>query len=151
MIWLILLALNQSFNFLNVSIAIFLSLIISFFSFKNKIINKKNEMLFLNLGFYRYFIRLFSANFFSSMIFLLRLAVQKNTFKARVFNLKLIDKKIDYPDIFKSSLMLKTGLNCLKISQDSILIRAEDAEFYDKKEINRMIKEIDNINDDKLV
>jgi multisubunit Na+/H+ antiporter MnhE subunit len=132
------------------------SLLVSIFSYKLQIIEKKSELLYLSLGFYRHFLKIFFNNFSESIKIVLKMALSKNDLNPLVYEVK-IDEKISFnPALLMISLNMTAGLFCIGLKDNNpegqkILVHAISRANFKKFDFKKICKSLNNVNDDNLV
>ena len=127
------------------------SLIISLAAWKLKLINKKANFLFLNLGFYKHFLSLFFANLFRSIIFLAKTTFSKSQDNNCFFEItfeKILNKS--ELSIFMASISFIPGICYVSCDKNIVTIYALNEEFFKKDSLNKIYNNINKVDDDNL-
>lgn len=130
-------------------LGIVVSAVISFISWKIKLISRSTNFLFLSLGFYKHFIRLFFTSFFKSIFVLV-----KSTFKPgypTIYYVTIKKQNSTELALFMSTISLIPGLFCLGIQDEELIIHALDEKYFKQTNINHIYNNLKHINDDQLV
>ncbi|MBL6664953.1 MAG: hypothetical protein ISQ34_03825 [Rickettsiales bacterium] len=139
-------------NYIYFVVGFVASLAISLACFNVKIIDKKSELLYLSLGFYKYFIKLYLSNILKQIIvqiktLLIPSFIDPQTIKV---DLSAIDDQENMA-LFEASLNLMVGYSILKVESDHILVGAINENYKKNFRPKKIFKDIKNINDDSLV
>ncbi len=137
-----------------ISLAYFLfgivsSILISFTSFKANIFNKNSELLYLSVGFYKHFVKIYLRDFFKSLSLLFRLAFKGCV--PNLYQLKLNDKYLTNKELLIASINMKSGIFYVGSKGDEMLIYAVSKDCFEKIDIHKLCLNLRNINDDSLV
>ncbi len=150
-LWVLLIVGSDKISWLYVYLGIFASLMVSIFSYQAKMINKKSQLLFLSLGFYRHFFLIYIKNFIDSIYLIIELATKKKSAHPTIHKIKINrNKKINY-DLLMFSLTMTSGLVAVENFNDEITIHAIDEKFFQKLKLEKIYKSLENVNDDDLV
>ncbi len=114
-------------------------------------LQKNSEMLFLSLGFYHHFIKIYAKNAIKSVFFLSKLAFSKKMIRPLIYQIDF-----DYQQKFNPALMVTTvnfscGLLCLEIKESSFVLHAVDEIYFKDFDLYKIKKILPKINDDNLV
>lgn len=151
-IWCGFLYFSTKFSIFNVIFGIILALFISFMSYYLKIIHKKSELLYLSLGFYKYFIWVFISNFFGAIILQIRIFFKPELIDLKTFRI-VVNKGQDIKNInlFKFVINFMPAYNISEINDNEITITALNEDFSERFLASKIFKDLRNINDDSLV
>lgn len=130
---------------------ILFSSLISFASYKLKLIKKDSELLYLSLGFYRYFINLYYKNFLKSCHLIFLLALGKKTLRPLIYSIPLDSNKKFNPALMVSSINMSAGLFCVAIKDNFFYVHAIEEKYFNDFDQFKIIKKLPEINDDNLV
>ncbi len=151
-IWIALLVLQGQVTWLYLFLGIICSALVSVFSYRLKLIEEKSELLYLSIGFYRHFGRLYFKSFFSALGLIFSLVFDKNSnIKPVIYMISLDYKNKFNPGLFASTINMTTGLFCLLIKEEKIFIHCLDQKFFEQFDANKTVKILKEINDDNLV
>lgn len=125
--------------------------LISMLSFKLKLVKKDSELLYLSLGFYRHFLKLYLTNIYKAWSLLFILAFSEKTIRPLLRSISLDYKNSFHPALMASSLNMSAGLFCIGIKGNVFYVHAIDEEHFAQFNLFRMQKVLPNINDDNLV
>ncbi len=151
-LWALLMIISSNVSWLYILCGILASSLISAAAFKFKIADKKSEFLYLSFGFYRYFLRMFLSNFFSSIKLILSMSLGSKPFNPIVYEIKFNKKNYFFnPALLMVSFNMTTGLLCIDLKEETILVYTIDEGFFKKFNLQKNCKILNNINDDDLV
>jgi len=125
------------------------AILISFFSYKLKIIDKKSKFLYLNIGFYRHFFALFVKNYVKSLILILKFAFFKNDNLAIIKKYKIHNQDIDIT-MLVSSINMITGLYAINKGNE-LIVYYLDKSYLKDLNFKKIYKSLNNIDDNNLV
>lgn len=114
-------------------------------------IDKNSEFLYLSLGFYRHFCRLYGQNFLRSLKMIIYLALGRNPVRPLVYSLPFEYKNKFNPTLFAVTLNLSAGLFCIGIRDQNFLVHALDEKYFEKIDLYKLGKILPEVNDDNLV
>jgi len=131
---------------------VFASGLVSFASFYLKLIKKDNELLYLSLGFYRHFYKIFVANFFSSIKIIIKLAfTNKNWSHPLLYKIQFDEKNKFNVGLLMASLNMTSGLFCVNFKDNEFLVHALDEECFARFNLQKICNSLNHVNDDTLV
>jgi multisubunit Na+/H+ antiporter MnhE subunit len=139
------------FSWLYVAFGIVGSAVISLISFRLKLIEEKSELLYLSLGFYRHFLKIFFGNFFDSLKIILKIALQKQPFLPKTYVVKIDEKNHLNPAALLASFNMMAGIIPIGFKDNKILLHAIDEQHFQKINLPQLFKSLCNANDDNLV
>ncbi len=132
-------------------LGVFSSVIISIAAFHLKLIEKKSELLYLSLGFYSHFAKVFVKNFFSSIKFITIFSFARSPLLPIIYHVKIIeDSKVNLA-ILMATINMTTGLFAIGLQEDELLIHTLDKDYFSKFDFKRVCSNLKNINDDNIV
>jgi multisubunit Na+/H+ antiporter MnhE subunit len=138
-------------SWLYVFFGILASAAVSVVSSRLNLIEKKSELLHLSFGFYRHFFKIFVRNFFSAIKLIIALALTNKQLHPLIYKVKL-DLKNDFnPALLMASFNMTTGLFCIGMKNQEMLIHAIDEDFFRKFDLQKTCLSLSNVNDDNLV
>lgn len=151
--WGILAFASDSLTMSFIALGFFFSLIVSLIAWKLKMVRKKVNFLFLNLGFYKHFLSLFFVNFFYCVIFLVKTTFVKKDPENNCFfemNFEKILTKSEMA-IFIASISFIPGLCYVDCDKTVVTIYALDERFFRKDPLQKIYNNINQVDDDNLV
>lgn len=125
------------------------SFLISFASFKANIFNKKSELLYLSLGFYKHFIKIYLGEVLRSLSLLVKLAFK--SCEPNLYQLKLNEKYLTNKELLIASINMNAGMFYVGSKKDDMLIHAVSKDSFERIDIHKLCLNLRNINDDSLV
>jgi multisubunit Na+/H+ antiporter MnhE subunit len=125
--------------------------LVSIASFRLKLVEKDSELLYMSFGFYRHFFKIFFKNFFSSLKLIFRLAFDREPIHPTVHIVKLEEKNNINPALLMTSLSMSTGLFCIGVKDEKIMVHVIDEKYFKKFDAKKISADLKNINDDNLV
>jgi multisubunit Na+/H+ antiporter MnhE subunit len=150
-LWVMFMLAAEKTSWLYMFFGILSSGLVSAASFRLKIIESKSELLYLSLGFYRHFVKIFFYNFFSASKLLLKLAFAKKLSVPLIYSVRQDSDDRFNPALLMASFNMTTGLFCIGAKDEEILIHAISEEYFKKFNLQKACKILNNINDDNLV
>ena len=127
------------------------STLVSLVSMRLKLVEKNSELLYLSLGFYRHFFMIFVNNFLSSLFLIMNLAFRKKDLHPTLHRIKLRANLRFNPALLMASLNMSTGVFCVGVKENEILIHAIDPSYFKKCDFQKICLNLRNINDDNLI
>lgn len=127
------------------------SSLISFASFRLKLLEEKSELLYLSFGFYRHFVKIFFKNFSAEIKLVTDLAFKKQPLHPLVYKIKFIPKSKVNVAVLIASFNMSAGLLLIGSKDDELMIHAINEDFLKRFDLQRTYAEISKINDDNLV
>jgi hypothetical protein len=129
------------------------SLFVAVASYRVGIIQKKSELLYLSIGFYRYFIKLYLDNFFSSINLILSLALEKNE-NCKISTIEIYDEKLNL-GLLIAAINISSGIisasHRIDDNKKILLIHSVDDKYLERFDLYKNIKIINNLNEDDIV
>ncbi len=125
--------------------------LVSIASFRLKLIEEKSELLYLSFGFYSHFFKLFVKNFLSSIKLVISLAISNKALHPIVRNVKFSQKNKFNPALLMASFNMTTGLFCIGLKDQEMLIYAIGDDYFKKFDLQKICSSLSNVNDDNLV
>lgn len=151
-IWGVCVYLIFGLNYTYLSVGLVVSLVISLICFNLKIINKKSELLYLSLGFYKYFAKLYFTNILKQILLQIKILLVPSFSDPKVIVVPLSSKeKQEDSALFEASVNFMAGYQILKSEEKQILVSAINANYEKRFRPKKIFKDIKNINDDSLV
>ncbi len=133
------------------SFGIIFSAIISFASFKLKLIKKESELLYLSLGFYRHFVKFYCKNFTKSCYLIFLMAFSKKPMRPLLYSVPIdYDTKFN-PALMVASINMSSGIFCIGVKENFFYIHAIDEKYFNDFDLFKIRKKLPEINDDNLV
>jgi len=120
-------------------------------SFRLKLVEEKSELLYLSFGFYRHFFKTFIKNFFSAIDMIIDLAFTRVPSHPIVYSVKMSSRNNFNPALLMASYNMTTGLFCIGMRDDEMLIHAVDEEHFKRFDLHKTCNFLRNINDDNIV
>ena len=151
LLWLMFMLFAGNLSIAYLAYAILFSGLISWLSYKTKLITKESELLFLSLGFYRHFTKTYFKNILKSLILLLRLAFDKKTIRPLIYSIEADYKNKFNPTLLITTLSMSTGIFCVKIKDNIFYIHSIEEKYFNELNLFKIKKVLPNINDDNLV
>lgn len=138
-------------SWLYVIFGLLASALVSFLSFRFKLIEKRSELLYLSFGFYRHFLTVFFGNFISSMQIILQLAFPKRSLEPVICTINLSSNNHFNPALLATHCNLTAGLFCITIKKTKIIIHATHITYFEKLNLKKALRSLDNVNDDNII
>ncbi len=135
-------------NFTYLALGVFSSAITAFTASKLKLINKDTEFLYLSIGFYRHFIKLYFTNFFKSVAVILRLSLSNKPLRPLVYSILIEYKDKFNPGLMDSTLNMSAGLFCIGVNDETFFVHALDESYFEHLDFTRIKKILPQLNDD---
>jgi multisubunit Na+/H+ antiporter MnhE subunit len=149
--WILLIFLNDCFKPLYLIAGIFFSVFISCFSYYFGLVKKNSELLFLSLGFYRHFLGIYFANFFSSLNLIIDLAIGNKKLKPVVYEIKKNNNKNFDHSLLIATINTTDGLFYLSADNKKMNIYAINESFFHKFDFEENYYSLSRVNDDQLI
>lgn len=127
------------------------SALVSFASYRLKLIEKKSELLYLSFGFYRHFVAAFLGNFIVSMKIIVKIAFSLRSLEPVIYTIKLNSENNVNPALLATHCNLTAGLFCISIRSSEIIIHAVNAVYFENFNLKKTLKSLDNVNDDNII
>ncbi len=139
------------FSWLFVLIAFFSSIIASLVAYKLKIFNKDSHFSFLHFGFYRHFIKLFFSAFLQSILVVFRIAISSRKIEPKIYSLPIEELEIHTLNLLIFTINMTPGLLFIDLIDDKIVILGLNKSYIEKLDLKQIIRQIDRVDDNKLV
>lgn len=149
-LWVLFMISAGNISWLYVIFGIFAAATVSIFSYRLKIIEEKSELLYLSLGFYRHFFKLYFGNFFSGLKLIITFALTSKDVKPSIFAVDF-DSSGYNPALLMTSYNMSSGLFCIGHKGDTLFIHSIDDEYFKKFNLKKTVNILKNVNDDNLV
>lgn len=130
---------------------LFDSALVSFASFRLKLIDEQSELLYLSFGFYRHFCSLYFKNFFKSISLIIDLAILRKSLHPTLHKINFKENYSFNPALLISSLNMTAGLFAISMEDDQIQVHAIHEDYFYEFDILHNVLNLNNINDDNLV
>lgn len=150
-LWVMFMIASSKVSWLYVFFGILASLLVSISSYRIKLVEEKSELLHLSFGFYRHFVKIFLKGFVSSLKLIITLALSRKAPSPLIYSIKLGKESQINPALLMASFNMTTGLFCIGVKEDEILVHAIDEAHFKKFDLQKICKSLKNINDDNLV
>jgi len=127
------------------------SMIVAFSSHQLKLVDKKSELLYLSLGFYKHFVALYFRNFWRSFKVLFVLATFGRSFHPTI---RYINLKENYK--FNHALLIATinmncGLFAINLINNKISVHCLKDVYFFNFDLLKYTISLNNVNDDNLI
>lgn len=150
-LWILFMIAAGNVSWLYILYGIIAASLVSIASLRLRLIEEKSELLYLSVGFYRHFFKLFVKNFFSAMRLIIDLALANKPLHPLVYSVKFNPKNKFNPALLMASYNMSTGLFCISMKDDEMLIHAIDEEHFKKFDLQKISANLSNVNDDNIV
>ena len=150
-LWLSFMVVSGNVSVIYVIFGILASGLVSIASFRLKLIEKKSELLYLSLGFYRHFFRVFFTNFFTSIKLIFNLALASQPIKPLLYNVEIDEKNQFNPALLIVSFNMTSGLFCVGVKENEMLVHAIDSRYFARFNLSKTCAALEKANDDNLV
>lgn len=150
-LWILFMVVGGNISWLYVFFGIIAAALVSIASFRLNMVEKKSELLYLSIGFYRHFVRLYFSNFFSAIKLILKLAVTNEQIQPLVYVVKLSAKNQFNPALLMTSFNMTTGLFCIGAKDKEMFVHAISESYFRKFDLSKACTSLNNANDDNLV
>jgi multisubunit Na+/H+ antiporter MnhE subunit len=141
----------QKINLLYIFFGVVSSILVAGASYRMKLFDKKSELLYLSLGFYRHFSKIFISNFFSSILLISKMALSKNSVNPLIFNLKFDENNEYNTGLLIASINMTSGLFVIGSKENELLIHVIDENYLKKFNLHKTHRSLTNVNDDNLI
>ena len=151
-LWIVLFLSNGQFNSIYLIVGIVLSLFISHLALRLRLIQKKDDYLFLQLGFYKFIFSKINNAFYYNMKFAYKIL----TNKTKDFN-PLVDYiYLENDDVCETCLLVNTlnmlpGIVCIAIKKGYLVVYSLGYEYFIPSDIFLFNQEILRTYDDGLI
>lgn len=149
-LWIVLIVTSNHISWLYVFFGFIAAGLATLVSMRLKLLDKKSEMLFLSLGFYRHFLKVFIKSFFKSIAIIIDLALGKSHLVPAIYKIK-INKEKTTPALLATSANMVCGLFTINLDEDEITIHALDEKYFRGFDLKKIYQSLSNVNDDNLV
>ena len=150
-LWILLMTSFVNISWFYTIYGFFSSALISIFSYKLGLINKKSEFLFLDNNFYKKLFKIYFKSIFSSIRLIINCAFNINNFKPtiRIINLKEEDQFNH--SLLVASLNMSTGVFCFKTTDEKLFVHCFDDKYFKKLKIEKTIKTLNKIKEEDSI
>ena len=151
-IWLSFIYFSSNFSIFYIIIGFIVSLAISLASYRLGIIKKRRILLYLNIGFYKYFLKIYFLNLIPNIVCQIIVFLKNDNIKIREYKKKIssIENKKNF-HLFESVINILPNHNILKIDRDEVNISVIETKFSKNIQENRIFSEFKDMNDDNIV
>lgn len=150
-LWILFMISAGNISWLYVFFGVIASALVSFFSYKAKLINDDSELLYLSFGFYKHFIKTYFANFFSSINLIIDLTFNSKLVKPALYTVDFSYKEKFNPALLMTTFNMTTGLFCIGVKEDQLTIHAISEKYFKRFDLLKNLIAVSKANDDKLV
>jgi multisubunit Na+/H+ antiporter MnhE subunit len=149
--WLLLAYSGGVLSWLYIAIGFVASLTVSFIAWKIKIINKYSSFLFLNIGFYKHFLKIIFSSFFVSIKIVIKIIFSSQDIKPDFYTAPI--KKLNNNELVLliNTINLTAGLLFIGLNGKNITIYAVNEKLFKKLNISKICSNLHKINDSRLV
>ena len=151
LLWIIFMISSNKFSTGFVLFGALSSMIVAFSSYQLKLFDKKSELLYLSIGFYKHFLTLYFKNFWRSFYVLFNLATFGKTFHPTI---RYINLKENYK--FNHTLLIATinmncGLFAINVANNKIAVHCVNDSYFFAFDLLKYTINLNNVNDDNLI
>jgi multisubunit Na+/H+ antiporter MnhE subunit len=150
-LWILFMIAAGNISWLYIMLGVMSAALVSFGSYRLKLIEKDSELLYMSFGFYRHFSKIFFKNSFAAIKLVFILAFRREPIRPVVYVIKFDEKNKFNPALLMTSFSMSAGLLCIGTKDDNILVHAIDSEYFKNFDVLKTILALRNINDDNLV
>lgn len=150
-LWILFMVAGENISALYVFYGVMAAGLVSFASFKLKLVEEKSELLYLSIGFHRHFLKIFLKNFLSAVKLVCSLALAREPSHPLVYVVRIDEKNHFNIALLMASFNMSTGLFCIGVKDNEVLVHSIDEEHFKRFNLQRMCKSLNNVNDDNLV
>ncbi len=150
-LWLALMLVSGNLTFSYLLFGIVSSAFIAAISYHVKIIDKKSELLYLSIGFYRYFIKLYFKSFFHAIGLIIDLAIGNKANRPIIYEIEVDNLRYFNLGLVNATINMNAGLFCIANEENKFKIHAMDEKYFNSLDLFLMNKQLPKINDDNLV
>lgn len=150
-LWTLFMIAAGKLSWLYVIFGILASFLVSVCSYRIKLIEEKSELLHLSFGFYRHFSKIFFANFLGSLKMIIKMSLSRELAQPLIYNVKLDPESRINPALLMASFNMTAGLFSIGVKENEILVHAIDKQSFEKFNLRKICKSLENVNDDNLV
>lgn len=150
-LWILFSYANHTLSWFYIFFGLVSSAIVSFISWKIKIINKYSNFLFLNFGFYRHFFYLIFGSFVSSMVIIFKMVMDSDDINPEFYSVEIKRCTNSELILLITTINLMPGLVCLGFKNKEIIIYALSKRYFKGLNLNKVYKNLHHINDNRLV
>lgn len=150
-LWILFSISSSTFSLVYIIFGIIASMLVAIASFYLKLINEKSELLYLSLGFYRHFLKIFIKNFFSSLKLIIELAIRNQPLHPTIHKISFNSQNEFNPALLMISLNMTTGLFSIGMEEGKILVHAVDERYFKQVDLQKIYASLKSVNDDNLV
>lgn len=149
--WLLLAYSGGVLSWIYIAIGFVSSLIISFIAWRIKIINKYSSFLFLNIGFYKHFLKIIFSSFFVSIKIVVKTIYGSQDIKPDFYTAPI--KKLNNNELVLliNTINLTAGLLFIGLKGRNIIIYATNEKLFKEFNVNKICSNLHKINDSRLV
>lgn len=151
-LWLLFFILNSYFNTLYFMFGIIISVVISYLTVKLRLINRQNNFLFLQLGFYKFVFDKINLMFSCTLKFSYYLLTNnKKKFEPTIDHLYIDNSNIYEVNLLVNLLNMLPGVVCIAIRKQYLLVYSLGFEYFIPSDIFILGRDLNGIYDDSLV
>ncbi len=147
----ILMVLAQEIAVFYAIIGFFTAVLLSFIAYKTKFIEKNSEMIYLNFSFYSHFLTIFIISFLKSMKMMFLMIFTKKEVNPIVFKVEIKDLSNVNKNVFKTTVNMFVGLSVIENQGNIVAIYALNEEYFYELNINKIIKNLSQINENEII
>ena len=150
-LWALLMVSSNQISWLYTFLGLLSAGLVSVLSYKTKLINEKSELLYLSVGFYRYFFKIYFKNFFPSLRMLVNMAFSNKSLRPIIRFINLSDEVAFNRPLLLASLNMTTGILSLNANEKGFLLHCIDDKYFRKFNLTKTVKVLSNVNDDDSI
>lgn len=150
-LWTLFMISAGNISWLYLGLGILSSAFVAGVSYKLKLIEKKSELLYLSLGFYRNFVSAYFSNSISAFKLISDLAFRREPLKPVIHVVTFDSKRHTNLTLLATSVNMTTGLFCIGLRENEIFIHAAEEDYFSRFDMKKLMSDLAKINDDDLV
>ena len=150
-LWSIFMLIGHNFSFYFLIFGAFAAILVAIISKYLKLFDKKSELLFLSIGFYRHFGFIYFKNYFKSLKIIFDLATHRRSLHPTLHKIPFQENYKFNPELLIASINFAPGLLAINYENNEITIHTIHEDYFYEFNLLKNIISLNNINDDNLV
>lgn len=147
--WSLLMFVAGKISWLFTAVGILVSFLISLFSYKLNLIDKRTQFPFLQTGFYIHFFKIYVNNFIASIALLVILAFGKRSLSVSKKFLKTKEDNI-IDSVVIATINMSVGLLCVDCDSEGFLVTSLGEEYFRDFDFEGTLNSLRKFNDDEI-
>ena len=150
-LWMVTLFITNSIHSYYIYFGFISSITISIISWKLKLIDQNSNFIYLNIGFYKYFVLLILYSFFKTLIMLIEYQLFYNKLQPSIYYISTKELSENNLNLLISTIFFIPGIMYFGVKNKQMMIHCLDKKYFKRKEINKIYSYLTKIDENRLI